>query len=142
MEPSRPPGDAPCPSCGTLLWFTSTTVPPSIAPALGAADVEPKGKLLVLGSGDSIPLRRPHLTVGRRETCDVCLGFSNVSAIHCVLEFERGYWYIRDRNSTNGVKVNGVRVYEKVLHPGDTITIGKRAYTIEYTPPAGSQPSS
>jgi acyl carrier protein len=21
IEPSRPPGDAPCPSCGTLLWF-------------------------------------------------------------------------------------------------------------------------
>jgi pSer/pThr/pTyr-binding forkhead associated (FHA) protein len=59
-----------------------------------------------------------------------------------VLEFERGYWYIRDRNSTNGVKVNGVRVYEQVLHPGDRITIGKRDYTIEYTPPAGSQASS
>ena len=22
VEPSRPPGDAPCPSCGHLLWFT------------------------------------------------------------------------------------------------------------------------
>jgi acyl carrier protein len=21
VEPSRPPGDAPCPNCGTLLWF-------------------------------------------------------------------------------------------------------------------------
>jgi hypothetical protein len=21
LEPSRPPGDAPCPSCGHLLWF-------------------------------------------------------------------------------------------------------------------------
>jgi mannitol/fructose-specific phosphotransferase system IIA component (Ntr-type) len=21
IEPSRPPGDAPCPSCGTLVWF-------------------------------------------------------------------------------------------------------------------------
>jgi hypothetical protein len=21
IEPSRPPGDAPCPSCGVLLWF-------------------------------------------------------------------------------------------------------------------------
>lgn len=23
IEPSRPPGDAPCPRCGTLLWFES-----------------------------------------------------------------------------------------------------------------------
>src|SRR5262249_8115 len=24
-EPSRPPGDAPCPNCGTLLWFNVTS---------------------------------------------------------------------------------------------------------------------
>lgn len=24
VEPSRPPGDAPCPNCGTLLWFNRT----------------------------------------------------------------------------------------------------------------------
>jgi hypothetical protein len=23
LEPSRPPGDAPCPFCGILLWFPS-----------------------------------------------------------------------------------------------------------------------
>jgi acyl carrier protein len=25
IEPSHPPGDAPCPSCGTLLWFFPTS---------------------------------------------------------------------------------------------------------------------
>ena len=24
IEPSRPPGDAPCPACGSLLWFNGT----------------------------------------------------------------------------------------------------------------------
>ena len=24
VEPSNPPGDAPCPNCGTLLWFSKT----------------------------------------------------------------------------------------------------------------------
>lgn len=27
VEPSRPPGDAPCPYCGTLLWFTAEPTP-------------------------------------------------------------------------------------------------------------------
>ena len=27
LEPSRPPGDAPCPYCGTLLWFVLDPVP-------------------------------------------------------------------------------------------------------------------
>ncbi len=25
IEPSQPPGDAPCPTCGTLLWFFNTS---------------------------------------------------------------------------------------------------------------------
>jgi acyl carrier protein len=25
IEPSQPPGDAPCPGCGTLLWFIRTS---------------------------------------------------------------------------------------------------------------------
>jgi acyl carrier protein len=25
IEPSQPPGDAPCPNCGTLLWFFETS---------------------------------------------------------------------------------------------------------------------
>jgi len=25
MEPSHPPGDAPCPNCGTMLWFFDTS---------------------------------------------------------------------------------------------------------------------
>ena len=49
---------------------------------------------------------------------------------------EGGYWYIRDCNSTNGLKVNGVRVQEKLLHPKDKLTIGKREYTIRYELPA------
>src|SRR5262249_21925143 len=32
IEPSQPPGDAPCPKCGTLLWFTPPT--PVLRPAV------------------------------------------------------------------------------------------------------------
>ncbi len=35
-----------------------------------------------------------------------------------------------------GVKVNGVRVQEKMLHPRDRVTIGKRDYVIRYDAPA------
>jgi adenylate cyclase len=94
------------------------------------------GELAPTGGGDNIPLIREVLTLGRRETCDICLRFYNVSGIHAELSFRNGYWYIRDRNSTNGIKVNGVRVLEKMLHPRDRITIGKRDYTIHYELPA------
>jgi hypothetical protein len=33
LEPSRPPGDAPCPHCGTLLWYSSPDVEQGRPPA-------------------------------------------------------------------------------------------------------------
>jgi pSer/pThr/pTyr-binding forkhead associated (FHA) protein len=94
------------------------------------------GELVPTGGGDPIPLIRQVLTVGRRESCDICINFPNISGIHCELSFRDGYWYVRDLNSTNGIKVNGLRVQEKLLHPKDEVLIGKRRYTIEYELPA------
>ena len=94
------------------------------------------GELVPSGGGDNIPLIREKLSIGRRESCDVCLRFANISSVHAEMSFRNGYWYIRDRNSTNGVKVNGVRVQEKMLHPKDRVTIGKRDYFIRYELPA------
>jgi adenylate cyclase len=93
------------------------------------------GELVPAGGGDNIPLIREVMTLGRRDTCDIPLRFPNISGIHAELSFRNGYWFIRDRNSTNGIKVNGVRVLEKMLHPKDRITIGKRHYTILYELP-------
>jgi adenylate cyclase len=95
------------------------------------------GELVPVGGGDPIPLIRPLLIVGRRESCDICMHYPNISGQHCELSFREGYWFIRDLNSTNGVKVNGARVQEKMLHPKDEVTIGKRVYTLEYELPAG-----
>jgi pSer/pThr/pTyr-binding forkhead associated (FHA) protein len=97
------------------------------------------GQLVPVGGGDAIPLIRETLSLGRRESCDICLRFPNVSGLHGELQFKNGHWLIRDMGSTNGLKVNGVRVQKKVLHPGDTITIAKRSFTIEYTLTIGKQ---
>lgn len=97
----------------------------------------PNGELTPLGGGDSIPLVREVLSIGRRDSCDICLRFPNVSSLHAELTFQDGYWRIRDKNSTNGIKVNSTRVIEKLLHPGDEITIAKRKYVIQYELPAG-----
>ncbi|MER3416734.1 MAG: forkhead-associated protein [Gemmataceae bacterium] len=98
---------------------------------------QPKGELIPIGGGDPIPLVRDQMIIGRRESCDICLRFPNVSGIHCQLTFKDGYWFIQDLNSTNGVKVNGLRVLRKVLLPGDEISIAKRRFTIHYTLAAG-----
>jgi adenylate cyclase len=92
------------------------------------------GELIPLGGGDPIPLLKKRLIVGRRESCDVVLRFSNVSAQHCELFVVSGYWYVRDLNSTNGIKVNGTRVREKRLDPGSILSVAKHQYEIRYNP--------
>jgi pSer/pThr/pTyr-binding forkhead associated (FHA) protein len=92
------------------------------------------GELVPIGGGDNIPLLRPSLTVGRRESCDIVLRFSNVSGQHCQLLLEGGYWFVQDMNSQNGTKVNGSRIVRKRLDPGDLLSMAKHKYTIKYSP--------
>ena len=92
------------------------------------------GELLPVGGGDPIPLLKKSLLVGRRESCDIVLRFSNVSAHHCQLTVNGGYWHVRDLNSRNGVKVNGARVTDKRVDPGDTLSIAKHQYVVKYSP--------
>lgn len=99
----------------------------------------PGGELVPIGGGDKIPLLKSPLTIGRSDSCDICLRVSNVSSKHGELLCEDDVWYIVDRDSTNGIKVNGIRLptgVKKMLRPGDKVGIGQRQFTIEYTAPA------
>ena len=57
---------------------------------------EAKGALIPVGGGDDIPLIKDRITIGRRESCDVCLRFPNISGQHVELMFEDECWRIRD----------------------------------------------
>jgi adenylate cyclase len=92
------------------------------------------GELIPIGGGDTIPLLKEKLLVGRRESCDIRLRFDNVSAHHCQLFLEQGYWFVKDLGSRNGTKVNGKRVSRKRIDPGDTISFAKHQYELHYQP--------
>lgn len=91
------------------------------------------GYFVPLGGGDPIPLLKERIMIGRRPDCDIRLAFSNVSGRHCELRFDSGSWVVKDLHSTNGVKVNGIRVEKKRLVPGDEVTIARRHhYRIQF----------
>jgi predicted component of type VI protein secretion system len=94
------------------------------------------GELIPVGGGDPIPLLKKSLLVGRRESCDIVLRFSNVSAHHCQMSVSSGYWHVRDLQSRNGVKVNGSRVTadNKRLDPGDILSVASHKYEMRYSP--------
>ena len=94
------------------------------------------GELIPVLGGDNIPLRKDRLLIGRRESCDITLRFTNVSAHHCELELQGGYWFVNDLNSRNGVKVNEARVGKdkKRIDPGDTLSVAKHKFELHYSP--------
>ena len=86
--------------------------------------------LLSLADGPSVLLDKPILLFGRHEECDVQLNSKKVSRRHCVLAQVSDYLVIRDLGSTNGVRINGDRVAEGKLRPGDELQIGNFRYQV------------
>ena len=92
------------------------------------------GMLVPTGGGDPIPLLKDRLVIGRRESCDIALKFSNVSGQHCRLSLEQGYWFVKDLGSRNGTKVDGRSVVRKRLDPKCKISFAKHEFRVEYDP--------
>jgi adenylate cyclase len=93
---------------------------------------QPHGELVPIGGGDSVPLVRTPMVVGRRDSCDICLRYPNISGQHTELTYVDGCWVVADMGSTNGTKVNGVRVQRKIVRPGDEISFANRRFRIQY----------
>jgi pSer/pThr/pTyr-binding forkhead associated (FHA) protein len=86
--------------------------------------------LLSLTDGPSILLDKPIMLFGRHAECDVQLNSKKVSRRHCVLAQVNDYLVIRDLGSTNGIRINGKKLAEGKLHPGDEVSIGNFRYQV------------
>jgi hypothetical protein len=69
-------------------------------------------------------LNKDRLTIGRDASSDVCVDDPSVSGHHANFVRRGSSWAIVDAGSTNGTYVNGVRIVEVPLRPGDRIGIG------------------
>ena len=62
--------------------------------------------------------------LGRSQNADVRLHDPWISHIHCSLDEIGGTVVVRDLDSANGIFVNGMRVKESPLQPGERFTLG------------------
>ncbi len=89
-----------------------------------------KGAALVIGSGggrvgESFPLERDRMTIGRRPDSDVFLDDVTVSRDHALLVRRNGEFYLDDLGSLNGTYVNRRRIESHRLADGDELQVGK-----------------
>ena len=88
-------------------------------------DRPPAGAFLVVEGRRHFPLSTPLIQIGRRLDNDLVIDDPRVSRQHLRLLASRGKYILHDLNSTAGTYVNGIKVQDHSLQPGDVINVAK-----------------
>jgi hypothetical protein len=86
---------------------------------------------LVLPNGDRFSLTESVISVGRHPDCNLVLADPNVSRNHAEIRPQGDRFAVIDLGSTNGTRVNGVRVDTQLLQDGDEISFGNTRIRFE-----------
>jgi pSer/pThr/pTyr-binding forkhead associated (FHA) protein len=87
----------------------------------------PNRLVMILGPavGASFPLLDKRVVIGRGEDCDLPINDTSVSRVHAEIHaIDGGKYEVVDRDSSNGVRVNGVELKRALLDAGDVIELG------------------
>jgi hypothetical protein len=83
----------------------------------------PPSAFLVVDGVRIFPLDQPVVNIGRRPDNHLVLDDPRVSRTHAQLRLVRGRFVIFDLDSRGGTWVNGRRVHQQALRPGDVIAL-------------------
>jgi predicted component of type VI protein secretion system len=97
-------------------------------------------QLVALDDSASILLDKPILLLGRHPECDIQIDSRKISRRHCCIAQVSDYLVVRDLGSTNGIRINGVRLIEGRLASGDELTIGNNRYKVSWDGAAVNPP--
>ncbi len=77
------------------------------------------------------PLNEERTVLGRRQDCHLRIPTRDVSRQHCELLKKPGGLHAKDLGSSNGTFVNGKRIAEAQLKPGDRLRVGPVTFAIQ-----------
>lgn len=97
-------------------------------------------KLVVLSEGQtgrSYELKGDKTTIGRLDDNSFQIPEQSVSSHHCEVLLKGSDVIVKDLGSTNGTFINGEKITEKVLKPGQILRLGSIEVRLEGDGPAG-----
>lgn len=71
--------------------------------------------------GQQFILDKEKTEIGRRPSCDIVLSDSSVSSMHAHVICDNGSWRVLNLLSSNGTFVNGEKVVDQQIVPGDMV---------------------
>jgi len=103
----------------------ATATVPAPRTAAPSSSVDRLVMLLGPNPGAEFELSSGRMVIGRGEDCDIALNHASVSRVHAELHpLGDGRYEIHDRQSANGVRVNGVELPRSFVEPRDVIELG------------------
>src|SRR5476649_2926934 len=102
-------------------------------------------KLVILNqgmTGRACELHTDRTTIGRVEDNTFQIADPSVSSHHCEVHLRGNDIVIRDLNSTNGSFINGNKIEESVLKPGQVLRLGQVELKLEAEGSAGTSSSA
>jgi pSer/pThr/pTyr-binding forkhead associated (FHA) protein len=94
------------------------------------------------GQRRAFPLVAGLSIIGRHPNCDLRIPLMEISRRHCQIDCHNGLFALRDLGSFNGTFVNGERIEETQLKPGDHIQIGPLTFVLETAAAAEKPPET
>ncbi len=101
-------------------------------------------KLVILSAamaGRSQDLTADKITIGRVEDNTFQIAEASVSSHHCEVLMRGADVVVRDLNSTNGTFINGEKVTEGVLKPGQVLRLGQIELRLDAGAPGAPSPA-
>ena len=99
-------------------------------------------RLTSLNDQPNIVLADVVTVVGRQESCNGRICSSRVSRRHCCLVRDRDEVVVFDLRSSNGIRINGRRVEDGHLRPGDVLEIAHLGYRLDLLDDGEAGPSA
>jgi hypothetical protein len=103
--------------------LSETSVLQPIPPAPCPLPENPLNAYLIVNGIETFPLNLPVINIGRRLDNQLPIDDPRVSRLHAQLREIRGEHTIFDLGSSGGTFVNGERITQRILKPGDVISL-------------------
>ena len=80
-----------------------------------------------------VKLTRVSSLLGRNAACDIPVAHPSISRQHALLQITDRGLHVKDLDTTNGTKVNGIVLREGYINVGDRLTFGHLTFKLERT---------
>jgi pSer/pThr/pTyr-binding forkhead associated (FHA) protein len=105
-----------------------------------SAETIPSNAFFIIGGAQVVPLDRSVINIGRRLDNHIVIDDPRVSRAHAQLRIIKDRFILFDLSSSGGTFVNGQRMNQAVLSPGDVVSLAGVALIFGQDLPTGCTP--